>query len=411
MPKEIKISPKFPAGFSDLLHICARYKTYYGGRGGGKSHNIAKALVCLAIEKKRRILCTREFQNSIADSVHRLISDQISLLALAELFNVTQTTITCKNGAQFIFKGLARSIQEIKSTEGIDICWVEEAQTVSERSWEVLIPTIREENSEIWISFNPESESDPTYKRFVLDPPDGAITKKINWSDNPYFPEVLERERLYMLRVDPEGYDHVWEGNCRVISDAQVFKGKFEVGVFDEPDATKTRLYYGADWGFSQDPTALVRCFITDNILYVSHEAYGVGVEIDNLPKMFQQVPGAADWPIKADCARPETISHMRRRGFNISAATKWKGSIEDGIAVMRSFERIVIHERCKHAAEEFRLYKYKVDRQTEEILPVLEDKNNHIIDALRYALVGIIRQPNFFADCHGILSEMAAAA
>jgi len=368
-----------PLAFGDLITTPARYKVYYGGRGGGKSHAFAIALVSLSLKNPLRILCTREFQNSIADSVHRLIVDKIELMGLNNYFDITQTAITSAKGSQFIFKGLQRSINEIKSTEGIDICWVEEAQTISERSWEILIPTVRKEKSELWISFNPENETDPTYQRFVVAPPPDSIIKKVNWDENPLFPEVLEKERQYMLRVDPEAYQHVWEGFCRTVSDAQIFKGKYEVGTFDQP-ADQTRYYYGADWGFSQDPTALIRCFIQGENLYIDQEAYGIGVEIDDLPKFFQRVPGAQTWPIRADSARPETISHVKRRGFNVTAADKWSGSVEDGIAVLKSFNKIIIHERCKHTAEEFRLYSYKIDKQTEEILPIVVDKHNHCI-------------------------------
>ena len=405
----VELSPEFPAPFDCLMHQSARYKVFYGGRGGGKSHAIAKALVCLSALKKLRILCTREFQNSITDSVHRLISDQIDMLGMDKFFNVQKTTITSSIGSEFIFKGLARSIQEIKSTEGVNICWLEEAQNTSETSYEILIPTIREPGSEIWVSFNPEQETDPTYRRFIASPPPDAIVRKVNWSDNPFFPEVLNRERLYMLSVDPEGYQHVWEGFCRQVSEAQIFKGKFVVESFDDPP-DGTRLYYGVDWGFSQDPTAIVRSWIAGNRLHIDHEAYGVGVEIDHLPELFRKVPGSDVWPLKADNARPETISHMRRKGFAISAAEKWKGSVEDGIAVLKGFEKIVIHPRCRHTAEEFRLYQYKIDKQTNEILPIVEDMNNHCIDALRYSLTGFIRQPNFFDSCHDILDEMVAA-
>ena len=282
-------------------------------------------------------------------------------------------------GAQFIFKGLQRSIQEIKSTEGINICWVEEAQSISESSWEVLIPTIRAEDSEIWISFNPQQEEDPTFQRFVVNTPPNSIIHKVGWQENPFFPNVLDVERRYMLSIDPEGYQHVWEGDCRKISDAVIFKGHFEVGTFDEPPEG-TQFYYGSDWGFSQDPTTLVRSFVRNNCLYISDEAYGIGVELDDLPELFKTVPGAENWPIKADNARPETISHMRRKGFNIKGADKWKGSVEDGIAVLKGYEKIIIHERCKHAIEEFRLYSYKVDKQTGDILPIIVDKHNHCI-------------------------------
>jgi len=394
-----------PKGFQDLFRP-ARYKVYFGGRGGGKSHSFALALIAKAHTGKIRILCCREYMNSIQDSVHRLLCDKISILKLDNWFNVTKTSITTSVGSEFIFKGLQRSIQEIKSTENIDVCWCEEAQSISEDSWEVLIPTIRANDnpampngSEIWISFNPQQEEDPTYQRFVLNTPPDSICRKVGWQDNPYFPDVLDAERRYMERIDPEAYQHVWEGFCRQISDAVIFRGRFEVSTFDAP-RENTRFYYGLDFGFSQDPCALVRCFIRDNRLYIDQEAWQIGVELDDMQEFMDRVPGADKWPVKADNARPETISHLRRRGFNCEPAPKWAGSVEDGIAVMKGFEKIVIHERCKHAAEEFRLYSYKVDKQTNDVLPVIEKKHDHCIDAIRYALAGVIKQSNFFDEC-----------
>jgi len=392
---EIVVTPPSPFG---ALMRPSRYKIYYGGRGGGKSWSYAQALVILAHAKPLRILCTRQFQNSIQDSVHRLIVDQIQTMGLEPWFKVTDRSITSDQGAQFLFKGLQRSIQEIKSTENIDICWVEEADSVANDAWRVLIPTIRAPNSEIWISFNPQQTEDPTYQRFVLNTPPNSICKKVGWQDNPYFPAVLEQERQYMLKIDPDAYQHVWEGFCRQVSDAVIFRGRFEVSTFDVP--SDTRFYYGMDFGFSQDPCALVRCFIKDNILYIDQEAWGIGVELDNLAEFINKVPGADKWPIKADNSRPETISHARRRGFDMSGAKKWPGCVEDGISVLKGFEKIVIHERCKHAAEEFRLYSYKVDPKTEDILPVIAKKFDHVPDAVRYSLDGIIKQSNFFDDC-----------
>jgi phage terminase large subunit len=387
----LDVPPRFQGLFNP-----ARYKVFYGGRGGAKSWSFSRALVRAAKEKPLRILCTREFQSSIGDSVYRLIADQITEAGFDDFFNVTQASITSAAGAQFLFKGLRRSIQEIKSTEGIDICWVEEAQSISNSSWEILIPTIRKECSEIWISFNPEDEKDPTYQRFVINTPPNTIIEKVGWEDNPHLPATLEAERLYMLAVDPEAYDHVWGGNCRTISDAVIFRNRFEVSTFDGP-IPGTRLYYGADWGFSQDPTALIRCWILGDTLYVDQEAYGVNVELDSLPELFEKVPGAREWPIMADNSRPETISHVKRKGFNVSGAPKWPGSVEDGLAVLKGFRKIVIHERCKRTAEEFRLYSYKTDRLTNDILPIIVDKHNHCIDAIRYSLSGYIKANNIF--------------
>ena len=192
------------------------------------------------------------------------------------------------------------------------MCWVEEAALVSKASWEVLIPTIRKESSEIWMSFNTGEADDPTYQRFVINTPPNSVCKKVSWRENPYFPATLEAERSYLQRVDPEAYLHVWEGEPLKISDSCIFKGKWEIGNFEAP--ANARFYYGADWGFSQDPTVLIRCYIQGDRLFIDHEAYGVGVELDEIPQLFESVPGAHEWPIRADDSRPETISHVKKR-------------------------------------------------------------------------------------------------
>jgi phage terminase large subunit len=218
----------------------------------------------------------------------------------------------------------------------------------------------------------------------------------VNYDENPYFPDVLRREMEWDRAHDFDRYKHVWEGFPRTISDAQVFKGHFAVEPIPETlHAKADRLFFGADFGFARDPSTLVRCFILDNTLYIDREAYGVGVELDELPQLYDSIPGARRWPIKADSARPETISYLRNRhGFRIDAAKKWPGSIEDGVAYLKGFDKIVIDPSCRHAADEFRLYSYKTDKTTGEVLPVIIDKNNHVIDAVRYALDGYITNP-----------------
>jgi phage terminase large subunit len=375
-----------------------RYKVFYGGRGSGKSFSVARALILIASRATVRVLCCREIQNSIRDSSYQLLKDMVQRLGLESQFVFTDQEIRCPaTGSRFIFKGLLRNEQSVKSTEGIDICWVEEAQTVSEASWEVLIPTIRKPYSEIWITFNPLHADDPTTQRFIEHAPPEAYVRKVNYDENPYFPEELRKELEWDKAHDFEKYLHIWEGYPRTISDAQIFKGRYVVEDFPDDLWEKAdRLFFGADFGFAKDPSTLVRCFIYENRLYIDYEAYGVGVEIDELPELYRSVPGADKWPIKADCARPETISYLANRsGFDISAADKWQGSIEDGIAYLKSFEKIVIHPRCKHTADEFRLYSYKTDRLTQEVLPVILDKNNHVIDGLRYALSDYIRNPD----------------
>jgi phage terminase large subunit len=377
-----------------------RYKVMYGGRGGGKSWAIARALAVRAANERLRIGCFREYQSSIADSCHRLLKDQIYALGLEKRFWITDTSIKSTTGSEFLFKGLRRSIAEIRSTEGIDIAWVEEASTVSEESWSILVPTIRKDGSEIWISFNPDQDSDPTYQRFVAHPPPSAWVQKIGWENNARFPATLDAERRYMLETDPEAYEWVWGGHCRSLTDAVVFRGRVSFESFETPplDEIGGRYYYGADWGFANDPTVLIRCFIKGDELFIDHEAFGYGVEIDDTAELFCQIPGARDWPIRADNSRPETISYMARQGFRIEAANKWPGSVEDGIAQLKGFRRIVVHERCKQVAQEFRLYSHKVDRLTGDVLPVLVDRHNHGIDGLRYSLDEFIRNGDSLA-------------
>jgi phage terminase large subunit len=336
------------------------------------------------------VLCTREIQNSIKDSVHKLLKDQINEMGLNDYFIVTRDEIRSKIGSEFIFKGLRHNIQEIKSTEGIDICWVEEAQSVSKESWDLLIPTIRKEGSEIWVSFNPHFVEDETYQRFVVNPPPNAIVVKVNYYDNPFFPDVLREEMEYLKKIDYNYYKHIWEGECLVYDDKQVFKDKFEAGVLPVND----EIYQGLDFGFAVDPTALVRVYIVDEYLYISDEAYGVGVEIDEMPKFFEKyIPNYKDYLIRADSARPETISYLKRNfDLRIEGVEKWSGSVEDGIEFMKSFKKIIINPKCKHTLEEFRLYSYKTN-SAGDILPQIEDKYNHSIDAIRYALTPLIKK------------------
>jgi len=378
----------FAPAFEELFRP-HRYKVFYGGRGSGKSWSVARALLLLGYEKPMRILCAREIQRSISDSVHKLLCEQIESIGLSGAYTITRDAIRCTSGTEFIFKGLRSNPQEIKSTEGIDVCWVEEAAAVSADSWDILIPTVRKPNSEIWLTFNPLDESDPTYQRFVLNAPDDAYVCKVNYDGNPAFPDVLKKEMEWLKERDYESYLHIWEGEVRKHSNAVIFAGRFRVEEFETPK--DARFYHGADWGFSVDPTALVRCFIKDRTIYIDREAWGVGIDLDETPALFDTIETARKWPIKADNARPETISFMRRRGFNISAAKKWQGSIEDGIEFLKSYD-IVIHPRCRHTIDEFNHYSYKVDKQTGEVLPIVVDSFNHILDGLRYSLVDLMR-------------------
>jgi phage terminase large subunit len=202
----------------------ARYKILYGGRGSGKSWSVARLLLVMGAEKKLRILCTREIQRTISESVHQLLRDQLAAMGLSGFYTVTETSITGKNGTQFLFAGLRQQdVAKIKSFEGVDIVWVEEAQVVTKKSWDILVPTIRKPGSEIWVTFNPELDTDETYVRFVAKPQPDSLVLKLTYADNEWFPDVLERERSALEGRDPEAYANVWEGQCRSSVDGAIY--------------------------------------------------------------------------------------------------------------------------------------------------------------------------------------------
>jgi len=380
-----------PRKFQHIFRTPARYRVWYGGRGSAKSHSIARALLVLGMQKQKRILCAREFQSTIADSSHRLLADLINEYKLNYFYDITKAEIRGRNGTIFLFRGIKIDPNGIKSLEGVDIAWVEEAQSISNDSLDILLPTIRKPGAEVWFSFNPFKKTDPVYERFVVTRPDNAIVEEVNYADNPWFPDVLRTEMEWDKKTNPDKYDWVWLGKPRGISAAQVFRGKYDVVEFDTPDSA--RHFMGADWGFATDPSTLIRCHIQDRNLYIDHEAWGFGVELDALPAMFETVPGSKRWTIYADSARPETISYMQRHGYpNTKSVKKWPGSVEDGIEYIKSYDRIIIHPRCKNIILEMELYQYKQDRITGEVIPTLEDKHNHGIDSLRYSLADYIR-------------------
>ncbi|MEN6292331.1 MAG: PBSX family phage terminase large subunit [Methanobacterium sp.] len=367
-----------------------RYKSYHGGRGSGKSYSFARVLLAMAATKKLSILCCREFQTSIADSVHRLLSDQINVLGLSDFYTVQKTEIFSTCGSSFIFRGLNRNIQEVKSLYGTDIAWIEESQSVSDESFEVLIPTIRKDDSEIWLSWNTGEITDPVYRRFVTSPPPDCVSKLVNYDVNPYFPEVLYKEMEYCKEVDHDAYEHIWLGKPWFASDALVFKDKFVVEDFQTP-AYGVNFLFGSDLGFALDPTTLVRSFVLDNDLYIDYDAGGVGIEIDQTGNLYDKVPLSRDHVIKVDNSRPETISYLRRQGWGTVPCVKGQDSVKDGVAYLKSFRKIHIHSRCTGTANEFRHYSWKKDKLG-NILPVLNDSQNHYIDALRYSHDSLIR-------------------
>lgn len=378
-----------------------RYRGAHGGRGSAKTRSFALMTAVKGYQfaeegKSGVILCAREFMNSLADSSMEEVKQAINSIEwLKDYYDIGQNYIRTKNGlVSYVFCGLRHNLDSIKSKARILLCWVDEAENVSEIAWRKLTPTVRETNSEIWVTWNPETDGSPTDKRFRQNPPENSIIVELNYSDNPFFPDVLEQERLNDLaRLDYASYAWIWEGAYLENSDKQVLSGCYKVEAFDDNLYKKAdRLLFGADFGFANDPNTLIRSFILNDCLYIEYEAYGVNIELDEMSVFYDSVPESRKWIIKGDCSRPETISHIKRKGFNISAAKKWQGSVEDGIAFLRGFKQIIIHPRCKHTAEEARLYSYKTDRVTNEVLPIIEDKNNHCWDAVRYSLDGYIK-------------------
>lgn len=385
MSKNSEVILKFPRKLKPILRSQKRYIILYGGRGGAKSWAFALTILLRGLQEPLRILCTREIQNTIKDSVHKLLSDMIDSLNLGAFYTIKKDSIVGKNGTEIFFKGLRYNPQEVKSTEGVNICWVEEAQSVSEESWELLIPTIRKPGSQLFISFNPHLEDDPTYVKFILNTPKNALKILINYYDNPFFPEVLREEMEECKERYYDKYLHIWEGFCKKFGDAQIFKEKFIVTEFESPAGAEFK--FGLDWGFSTTPTAFVRCYIHDNKVFIDHCAGGLGIDLDDHPALMESIPRAHDFPITADSARPESITHVRNHGFpNVRAAVKGKGSVEDGIEFLKSFDQIIIHRRCEKVLDDFHMYSYKVDKRG-AVLPLIEKKYDDYIDAIRYAL------------------------
>jgi len=349
------------------------------------SHFYCEALVEEMLTQHTRVACLREVQSSIKDSVKQLVEDKIKKLGVEPLFKITQVEIVGPNDSLMVFKGLKnQTAASIKSLEGFNRAFVEEAQTISQHSLDMLIPTIRAPGSQLWFGWNPFSPTDPIDRLFETNKDDPDFTcVPVTYADNPWFPDVLRRDMERDRARDPEKYHHVWLGGYQKNSEARVFKN-WRVDTFKVPDGA--RPYYGGDWGFAIDPTVLVRIWIVGRTLYIDQEAYEVGCAIDKTPALFDTVEGARQWPITADSARPETIDYMRRHGYpHIQGARKGPGSLEDGIEFLKSFD-IVVHPRCTHTIDELTSYSYKVDKLTGEVLPVLDDKKNHVLDAVRYS-------------------------
>lgn len=375
----------------------ARYKGAKGGRGSGKSHFLAEMLVEEhVLNPDQQSVCIREIQKSLKFSAKKLIESKIRKLGVSHLFDITLTEIR-RIGAEglIIFQGMQdHTADSIKSLEGFDRAWVEEAQSLSKRSLELLRPTIRNEGSEIWFSWNPDQPDDAVDEFLCgLDAPPDSVVVHVNFNQNPFLPQTLRDEQAADLARGLDNYGHVWLGEYRTNKDAQIFAGCYKVQELQVgPDWSGP--YHGLDWGFSTDPTAAVRCWISpDNDLYIDAECGKVGLELDDTPQYLKDgIDGIERYEVIADSARPESISYVKRHGITrIVGAVKGKGSVEDGIDHIKSFRTVYVHPDCVETQNEFRLYSFKVDKQSGQVLRDIVDKFNHYIDALRYALEKVL--------------------
>lgn len=380
----------------------ARYKILYGGRGGAKSWGVARALLIAGTMEPLRIMCAREFQNSILDSVHHLLKTQIEDMGLTAFYNIQNSSIAGRNGTEIVFVGLKNNVSRIKSYEGIDRVWVEEAQTVSKSSWETLIPTIRKEGSEIWATFNPELDTDETYQRFVVEPPKDAVVVKMNWSDNKWFPEVLERERLELKERDPDSYRNVWEGECRSTLQGAIYAK--EIRAAEEEGRIRTVLYdvlkpvttfWDLGWAdntsiwFAQTVGQELRLidYYSNNqqplqhyieVLQNKHYVYGT----DWLPH---------DAKAKTLATGRSVEEMMTAMGRRVSITPNL--SLFDGISAARTiFNRCYFDkDKCSEGLQDLRHYRYDIDPESKQLSGrPLHDHHSHAADAFRYFAIAI---------------------
>lgn len=388
----LKIAKPFrPLFDEDDPHYKDRFLVFHGGRGSGKSTAAGDGCIVRGYRKYEKILCFRQFQNSIGDSVHPLLEQEIIDLGLKDFYDIQRNAIYGRNGTEFLFKGIHNNLNSIRSLQGVTIAWGEEVQTLREDAYKVLIPTIRAAGSQFILTYNPDLEGDATYKRFQVNPPPNAHVVEVNYDQNPFFPDVLKEDMEWCRQTDVDAYMHIWRGMCRIHSEAQIMNGKWEISRFEPPAGVE--FLHGVDFGFAVDPTTAVRCYIHDGNLYIYQECYKHKLDIDYTAETFlRDIPDIDKFIIRADCADPATISYLQRHGLpNMLGVEKWAGSVRDGIRVIRSFKKVIIHEQCKYAIQEAKMYSYKKHAQTGDILPEPASGNDHIWDAVRYALAPFI--------------------
>jgi len=395
---------KFPTKFSPLFQKY-RYKIAKGGRGGAKSWAFARALLILAAQKPLRILCAREFQTSIKDSVHKLLCDQIIDMGLIGFYEITQASLRGRNGTEFFFAGLRNNISSIKSFEGIDICWIEEAQTVSKSSWDTLIPTIRKDGSEIWISFNPDLESDETYQRFIVNQVPDSVVINVNWNDNPWFPEVLQKEMESLKRRDFRAYQNVWEGLCKQTVDGAVFADQIDAA---EQEGRITKVLYDptkpvhavCDLGWSDATAWWLIQFIGMETRFIRYFEDSQKTMTHYLAEL-QKFGYVYDTIWLPHDAQNKTLAASGRTIEDIVRSSGYKTRILDKVPVVDSINaaRTIFsncwfdRENCADGLNCLRHYRYEVDPDTKQFSKTpLHDQYSHGADAFRY--IGLMLSP-----------------
>lgn len=387
---------EFPEKLEPLFQP-SRYKVLDGGRGGSKSWGIARALLIKGAQQKLRVGCGREIQKSISDSVHQLLKTQIEDMGLSGHYRVFETYIEGRNGTLFTFHGLKTNVNSIKSLEGCDVFWVEEAATVSKTSWEMLIPTIRKPGSEIWISFNPELDTDETYKRFILSPPPDTIRITINWRDNPWFPDVLRAEMEHLKAQSEDDYLHVWEGATKQVLDGAIFANEIRAATAESRfcrvplDDSKPVLTF---WDLGRaDCTSIWFAqyvgFEFRIVDFYENRGHAIGHYLKELQKR-AYLYGTAWLPHDAEnelLASERTIKQqVEDAGYKVEIAPKT--TIVDGINAARTiFSRCWFDaERCADGLNHLRRYRYDVDPDTKQYSKnPLHDDHSHAADAFRY--------------------------
>lgn len=393
-----------------------RYKGAKGGRGSGKSHYFAESVVeALLIDKDLQAVCIREVQKSLKFSAKALIEKKIKAFGVSHLFEINTTEIKRIDGdGIIIFMGMQdHTADSVKSLEGFKIAWVEEAQTISEYSLSLLLPTIRESGSEIWFSWNPKNTDDPVDLLFKGDGSgvyeindissgsknwgvdnESAVCVHVNFTQNSRCPQELKDEAKRHRKNKPDSYNHVWLGGYDDRSERIVFAGKYQEKDF-EVDYSYGSPLLGIDFGFSQDPTVGIELYIKDGCLWSRRACGSRALELNDTSSFLtSNIPSMKDHVSRADCSRPESISYLKNDGMPlVKGCVKGKGSVVDGVEFMKSFDRIYVHPDAEPFLSELGKYSYKVDKRTGDILPLLEDKDNHYIDAGRYALEPIMKK------------------